>query len=57
MADFARYLTKGKTDKEAEFKVTLPGNGVMNDLGKYLARSVAGSSTPKTTFNTLPKVN
>ena len=57
MAEFASYLATGKTNKAVEHKLALPGNGIMNDLGTYLARSVAGSSTPKATVNSLPKVN
>ena len=59
MADFASYLTYGvkKANKPSDFKLSLPGNGISNDLGKYFARGIAGAPTPKSTKNKSPKVN
>ena len=59
MADFASYLTYGvnKANKPTEYKLSLPGSGISNDLGKYFARGILGAPTPKSTKSKLPKVN
>ena len=58
MADYSRYLAYGvpKANKAADNIISLPGTGIMSDLGKYYARNVSGLSTPITTKSSLPKV-